>query len=277
MSSISPFITSPLVSIVTPVFNGAKYIESLIESVQNQKFISIEHIVIDDGSTDNFATTNILKKYNNINWWSQDNIGQYPSLNKGIMAARGKWICIISADDLVASSDALSRLIESIPSNEILDGIFGRTQLINEWGEPVCEYGRPDEASPIWVNKYYLAIHHCSLLVRRDFILKNDLLFDEKLRYAGDWDWIIRILKKGRLKFINIPVSKYRLHSQQTRQSADIAELKSEDILVLRRHNINITTRFFIVGYYRFRKIIAIIVTDGWLSLFKKIYNFIGR
>lgn len=267
----------PLVSIVTPVFNGGKYIESLIESIQNQKFISLEHIVIDDGSTDNSATINILKKYQNIKWWTQDNIGQYPTLNKGIMAARGEWICIISADDLMASSDALSKLIQSIPSNEIVDGIFGRTELINEQGKSVCEYGRPNEASPIWINNYYLLIHHCSLLVSREFILKNHLFFDEKLKYAGDWDWIIRILKKGKLKFVNIPVSKYRLHSQQTRQSTDKSELKSEDILVLRQHRISIKIHFLIIWYYRLKKILAIIYMDGWLSLLKTIYLFIKR
>lgn len=271
MSATSLPKEEPLVTIITPVFNGANYIESLIDSVQSQQFISIEHIVIDDGSTDDSATINILKKHQHIKWWTQDNAGQYPTLNRGIMTARGKWICIISADDLLASSDAMSSLIKSISSNEVIDGVFGRTILVNEQGESVREYGRPNEASPIWINKYYLLIHHCSLLVSRDFIIKNSLLFDEKLKYAGDWDWVIRILKRGRLKFVDIPVSKYRLHSQQTRQSADINKLKAEDILVLKKNRLSLKVHYIIIGYYRLKKIISIICADGLFGLIEKI------
>jgi glycosyltransferase involved in cell wall biosynthesis len=64
--------TSPLVSIMTPVYNGSKYIEELILSVKSQDYTEIEHIVIDDGSADNGATVDILKRYPHVRWWSRE-------------------------------------------------------------------------------------------------------------------------------------------------------------------------------------------------------------
>jgi len=54
-------ITPPLISIITPVYNGADYLEELIQSVLNQNYPKIEHLIIDDGSQDGGATRRILK------------------------------------------------------------------------------------------------------------------------------------------------------------------------------------------------------------------------
>ncbi len=60
----------PLVTIITPVYNGAKYIEELILSVKAQDYPYIEHIIIDDGSDDGGATVAILKRHTHLRWWS---------------------------------------------------------------------------------------------------------------------------------------------------------------------------------------------------------------
>ncbi len=56
-------ITHPLISIITPVYKGEEYLEELIQSVLNQNYPKIEHLIIDDGSQDGGATISILKKY----------------------------------------------------------------------------------------------------------------------------------------------------------------------------------------------------------------------
>jgi glycosyltransferase involved in cell wall biosynthesis len=53
----------PLVSIITPVYNGAEYLDELIQSVLRQDYPNIEHLIIDDGSQDDGATVSVLKKY----------------------------------------------------------------------------------------------------------------------------------------------------------------------------------------------------------------------
>ncbi|MBE3118290.1 MAG: glycosyltransferase, partial [Candidatus Atribacteria bacterium] len=91
----------PLVSIITPVYNGAAFIEELILSVQRQDYPNIEHIIIDDGSRDDGATIAILKRYPHLRWWSRENKGQYATMNEGLEAAKGEFVCFISADDLL--------------------------------------------------------------------------------------------------------------------------------------------------------------------------------
>jgi glycosyltransferase involved in cell wall biosynthesis len=91
--------SEPLVSIITVVFNGERYLEETIKSVINQTYKNIEYIIIDGGSTDN--TLNIIKKYEDkIDYWiSEKDKGIYDAINKGIKLSRGELIGIINADD----------------------------------------------------------------------------------------------------------------------------------------------------------------------------------
>ena len=63
----------PLVSIITAVRNGSRYLSALIESVLAQDYPRIEHIVIDDGSDDDDATIRILEQYPHLRWWTREN------------------------------------------------------------------------------------------------------------------------------------------------------------------------------------------------------------
>lgn len=78
----------PLVSIVTPSFNQAEFIEETILSVKNQDYPNIEHIVIDGGSSD--GTIDILKKYPHLIWISEPDKGQTDAINKGFRMANGE-------------------------------------------------------------------------------------------------------------------------------------------------------------------------------------------
>ena len=81
-------------SIVTPVFNGAKWIESCIRSVQNQDYPKIEHIIVDGESTD--GTLEICRKYPHLVIHSEKDRGQSHAINKGFTMAQGgilAWLC----------------------------------------------------------------------------------------------------------------------------------------------------------------------------------------
>src|SRR4051812_23613887 len=90
--------TQPLVSVITPSFNQAKYIERTLESVRNQTYPRIEHIVIDGGSTD--GTIEILKHQTFARWISEPDRGQSDALNKGIARAKGDIIGWLNSDDM---------------------------------------------------------------------------------------------------------------------------------------------------------------------------------
>ena len=91
----------PLVSIVTVVRNGEKYLEQTIESILNQTYENIEYIIIDGASTD--GTLNIIRKYDDhiAYWISEPDGGIYYAMNKGVGIATGEWIYFLGSDDVI--------------------------------------------------------------------------------------------------------------------------------------------------------------------------------
>lgn len=89
----------PLITVITVVFNGAKFLEEAIQSVINQTYPNVEYIIIDGGSTD--GTIEIIQKYEHaIDYWvSEKDEGIYDAMNKSMSLAGGNWIFFLGADD----------------------------------------------------------------------------------------------------------------------------------------------------------------------------------
>lgn len=125
-----------LVSIVIPVFNGARYLGEAIDSALAQSWPAIEVIVVDDGSDDGGATRRILDRYGNaIRVISKANGGVATALNAGIAAMRGSWFSWLSHDDVY---DPL-KIERYLAARREISGpaiAFGDVDLVNERGEP---------------------------------------------------------------------------------------------------------------------------------------------
>jgi len=109
--------TTLALSVITPVYNGERFISGCIESVAAQNCAGVEHIIVDGGSTD--RTVQILgamgKTHSNLRWISESDRGQSDALNKGIIMARAEYIGILNADDFYEPG-ALSRVLGIIKS-----------------------------------------------------------------------------------------------------------------------------------------------------------------
>lgn len=116
----------PLISVITVVFNGEKYLEQTIQSVINSSYPNLEYIVIDGGSSD--SSLDIIKKYEDcIDYWvSEPDKGIYDAMNKGTIAALGDYTLHINADDLLFDAQCLETIINEIQNEnkEELSNLF---------------------------------------------------------------------------------------------------------------------------------------------------------
>jgi glycosyltransferase involved in cell wall biosynthesis len=237
----------PLVSIITTVYNSAKYLDDLIRSVQTQDYPNIEHIIIDDGSTDDGATVAVLKKYPHLRWWSRENRGQYATMNEGFLAARGEYVSFISADDLIMPG-AIPSVIKTFQENPDYDGVAGLTHFITGDGLPY-PIKFPFQTAPIRYYAFFSHISHCSLYLSRERILQEKMFFDPALRFVGDYDWLLRVFAKLRIYQTKLYLSTVRIHSEQT--SARYKQVMGkEHQRVISFHHINKLKYKFFTGIY---------------------------
>lgn len=206
---------TPFISILTPAYNAGKYLGELLDSVAGQDFDRYEHLVVDDGSTDN--TRDILASRAIVNprlrWYSRPNKGQYETQNELLRVARGEVICIICADDMYASPGVLSLVAKQFGKDPTLDVLYGRTPRY-------CPYIF-DPDLPRWLARtlmrHFLTVQHCSVFAKHEFLLRNNLFFDSAYRMRGDWDWMIRVFRAaGRIQSVSAPLALWRYHSEQT-------------------------------------------------------------
>ena len=204
----------PVVSIVTPTYNAADYLPDLLRSVAAQDYPRIEHVVIDDGSKDDGATARLLEDHPGVRWWSRNNRGQYATLNEGFRAATGEFVTSISADDTYADAGAVGALARCLIEHPECDVAYGFTLHVDDDGRPLPV--QPYQRYPPWMLRYNLGfIFHCSLLVRREKLLRDDLLFDESYRYIGDADWMLRLSQHYRFQRVDRYIGAYRHHGDQ--------------------------------------------------------------
>lgn len=205
----------PLVSIITPVYNGAQYLDALILSVKNQDYPLVEHIIIDDGSNDNEATINIFMKYDHLRWWTRPNQGQYATMNEGLLAAKGEIVCFICSDDIMTPG-AVSCAVKNLVEFPEYSGVYGTFKYINSNGKKL-NLLQPMQSLPTKLYPYSLHIAHSSFFIKRTEILSRGLLFNRNYKFYGDYDWLTRILySKLNIMKVYRTLSLIRLHNQQT-------------------------------------------------------------
>ena len=118
----------PLVSIISPCFNGEKYITKMLESILNQEYGNIELICVDDGSTD--GTGEIINSYINrfndkgkvLIYIYQDNMGQAAALNTGLKYIKGEYLCWIDCDDYIMP-DSIRKKVDFLRQNPEYDAV----------------------------------------------------------------------------------------------------------------------------------------------------------
>lgn len=248
----------PLVSVVTPTHNASRYLGDLLRSVAAQDYPRIEHLVIDDGSTDGGATTALLEACPEVRWWSRGNVGQYATLNEAFRAATGDFVTAISADDTYVDAGAVGALARCLIDHPECDVAYGFTLHVDEDGSPLPV--QPYQNYPPWMLRYKPGfIFHCSLLVRRERLIRDELLFDGSLRYIGDADWMLRLSQHYRFQRVERYIGAYRHHGSQVStvaagDAAARARRLAEHATLHRRYGTNRVIKTLVETYDTFHQ-----------------------
>jgi len=225
----------PLISIVTSTYNAEKHFKDLIRSIRDQSFDDFEWIVIDGGSTD---TTLELAKLNNdiITYFScEPDTGIYNAWNKGLKIAKGEWICFIGSDDFFISTESLgdiSRILRVSPPTSRI--IYSKVLITNESCVPLYIIGESwDKASKKF--RSLMTLPHPGLMHHRSLFTEYGL-FDDSFRIAGDYEFLLRVIK-SETPFFNTgpPLVSMRLGGISSNSKHQLSSL-SEVRRASRRH-----------------------------------------
>lgn len=203
------------ISVIIPVYNGDKFIEKCIQSIQNQNYVNLELIIIDGGSTDN--TIEIIKAYGHVVTFfnSEKDKGQSYALNKGFAKATGDILCWLNSDEEYLP-DTLNIISNIFNKNPDVDFIYGNRYLeYHGAGEIFKKIDILPKISPFELILYTGRIVFTdSSFWRRE--LHERTGFIDELNYpslAMDVDWLLRLSYNSQ-KYVRIefPLSIYKDH-----------------------------------------------------------------
>lgn len=207
----------PLVTVITPVYNGGEVLENTIISVLAQTYSNIEYIVIDGNSTDN--TLAIIDKYKNgiTQVISEPDEGMYDALAKGFSASSGEIICYINAGDWFYPA-AIETVVD-VFNNHHIQWLTGYRSICNEnnvvtrielpfrYKNKLIQSGSYGQRLPF--------IQQESTFWRKSLLNTVDVKILRKLRLAGDYYLWFCFSKESQIEIISAPLGVFKIHSGQ--------------------------------------------------------------
>ncbi|MCK5700469.1 MAG: glycosyltransferase [Cyclobacteriaceae bacterium] len=239
------------ITIITVCYNSVSHIEDAINSVANQDYKEIEHIVIDGNSYD--GTQEVLQKYSGkiAHWISEPDKGIYDAMNKGIKIASGEVIGSLNSDDFYFDNQVISKVVEAF-ADQKTDAVFGdlifvdpdnlsrtlRTYSSNSW--------HPEKFA-----KGYMPAHP-TFFVKRKYYEKYGL-FETDYKIAADYEMLIRLLYVYKLNYTYLPLKmvKMRKGGVSSNGIKSNITLNNDDIRACRKHGIKTNALKIYLKYFK--------------------------
>jgi glycosyltransferase involved in cell wall biosynthesis len=183
-----------MISVVTPCLNiisdgREEFFRKMMESVHCQTYRGIEHIIVDNGSTD--GTLEVIKEYYKKGWVdeliNENKKGIYQAINAGLAAVNGKYVVIMNTDDYYVNNDYLLKAMEVL-ENEDFDFVHADRIIKSRIGKPdIIKKG--DER----VAYFRMPFRHQTMVVKKS-VFEEIGFFDESYKICADFAWVLRLL-----------------------------------------------------------------------------------
>ena len=242
--------THPLVTIITIVSNNVQTIRNAIQSVAYQDYGNIEHIVIDNCSTDGTleAVNEQVKDLSLV--ISEPDKGIYYALNKGIELSKGEIIGFLNSDDVLKNRKVITTIVYELTSSEF-DAVYGDLQYFSK--------RLPNKISRIWKAGIYSKSKleygwmppHPTFYAYKNLYLKYGF-FDVSYQISSDYDMMLKLLYQNNLYAKYIPQVLVKMQSGGISNSLQNLWLKiREDYIIMKKNNFS----FFTLLYKTSRKL----------------------
>jgi glycosyltransferase involved in cell wall biosynthesis len=208
----------PLVTIITPSFNQARYLEATIQSVLSQDYPRIEYMIVDGGSSDGSAE--IIKKHESqLAWWvSEKDKGQTDGINKGFARAKGDVLAWINSDDTYEPG-AVSAAVKYLHEHPEVGMVYGDCNFIDEDGHVIGKFGSAQTNYRL-LRQGYAHIPQQTMFFRAD-LWKQVGPLDPSFYFAMDYDLWTRISALTEIKYVPQTWANFRLHTSGKTMAAD--------------------------------------------------------
>jgi glycosyltransferase involved in cell wall biosynthesis len=198
-----------LVSIITPSFNQAAYLEQTIQSVLGQDYPHLEYIIVDGGSTD--GSVSIIEKYApQLAWWvSEPDQGQTDAINKGFAHAKGEILAWLNSDDTYLSG-AISEAVAFLQQHAEVGMVYGDANLVDEAGNVLGKF-------PARQTNYRRLMQGSVHIPQQASFFRGELWrqvgpLDPTFYFAMDYDLWVRLAKLTPLAYYPRLWATFRLH-----------------------------------------------------------------
>ncbi len=208
----------PLVSIITPSYNQANFLESTIQSVLAQDYPNVEYIIVDGGSTD--GSVDVIRRYEGrlAAWISEKDEGQTDAINKGFAMAQGEILAWLNSDDVYQPS-AISEAAAFLEENPGVGMVYGDTNFIDEDGRVLGKFNAQQTS--------YKRLRRGGVYIPQPASFWRASLWDAvgpldpSFYFAMDYDLWVRFAKVAELRYVPRLWANFRVYQDAKSFAAD--------------------------------------------------------
>ena len=217
------------ITYVTITYNAAAVLQPTLNSVLQQDYPHIVHLIIDGASTDDtlklvddyIARSNAAENGHSVQVTSEPDKGIYDAMNKGLRSADGDYVCFLNAGDFLPSSDTASKIAQQVAAAGGSPAVlYGDTDIVDGEGRFLHHRRLAPPENLSWRSfRQGMLVCHQAFYARTDFAIATP--YDMQYRYSADVDWCIRVMKaaeKENVPLLNLKmvVANYRQEGQTT-------------------------------------------------------------